>query len=68
MTTKAGIWIDHRKAVIVTLSPEGEHTTLIASNVEKHLERGGNSMTNRQVMAKLRSHFGLGAAGVQSER
>jgi hypothetical protein len=43
MTTKAGIWIDHRKAVIVTLSPEGEHTTLIDSNVEKHLARGGDS-------------------------
>jgi hypothetical protein len=143
MTTKAGIWIDHRKAVIVTLSPEGDHTTLIDSNVEKHLERGGDSplkgryearqvpaddsrqraltgelniyydaviavirdygsllifgpgeakvelhkrllkmklgarvaavetedkMTDRQVMAKLRTHFGLGAPGVQSER
>jgi len=43
MTTKAGIWIDHRKAVIVMLSPEGEHTTVITSNVEKHLERGGDS-------------------------
>jgi hypothetical protein len=43
MTTKAGIWIDHRTAVIVTLSPEGDHTTLITSNVEKHLERGGDS-------------------------
>jgi len=44
MTTKAaGIWIDHRKAVIVTLSPEGEHTTVVTSNVEKHLERGGDS-------------------------
>jgi len=43
MTTKAGIWIDHRKAVIVTLSPEGEHTTLIESNAEKHPEREGDS-------------------------
>jgi len=43
MTTKAGIWIDHRKAVIVTLSPEGEHTKLIESNVEKHPERDGDS-------------------------
>ncbi len=43
MTTKAGIWIDHRKAVIVTLSPEGDQTTLIASHVEKHLQRDGDS-------------------------
>ena len=143
MTTKAGIWIDHRKAVIVTLSPEGEHTTLIASNVEKHPERGGDSplkgpyearqvpaddsrqraltgelnsfydaviaairdygsllifgpgeakvelhkrllymklgarvvavetedkMTDRQVMAKVRTHFGLGTPGIQSDK
>jgi hypothetical protein len=143
MTTKAGLWIDHRKAVIVTLSPQGEHTTLIASNVEKHPERAGDSplkgpyeahqvpaddtrqraltgelniyygaiitairdcgsllifgpgeakvelhkrllraklggrvagvetedkMTDRQVIAKVRAHFGVGAPGVQSER
>ena len=143
MTSKAGIWIDHRKAVIVTLSPEGEHTTVINSNVEKHPERGGDSplkgpyearqvpaddsrqraltgelniyygavitairdcgsvvlfgpgeakvelhkrllrlklggrvaavqtedkMTDRQVVAKVRAHFGLGAPGAQSER
>lgn len=43
MTTKAGIWIDHRKAVIVTLSPQGEHTRHIVSNVEKHPERTGDS-------------------------
>jgi len=40
---KAGIWIDHRKATIVMLSPDAEHITLIASNVEKHLERAGDS-------------------------
>jgi hypothetical protein len=43
MTDKVGVWIDHRKAVIVVLSPDGEHTTLITSQVEKHLERGGDS-------------------------
>jgi hypothetical protein len=143
MTTQAGIWIDHRKAIIVTLSPEGEHTTIIASNVEKHPERGGDSplkgpyearqvpaddsrqraltgglniyygavitairdcgsliifgpgeakgelykrllrmklgnrvaaletedkMTDGQVVAKVRTHFGLGAPGVHSQR
>jgi len=43
MTDRAGVWIDHRKAVIVALGPDGEHTTLIASKVEKHGERGGDS-------------------------
>jgi len=43
MNDMAGIWIDHRKAFVVTLSPETDHTTLILSRVEKHLERGGDS-------------------------
>lgn len=44
MSDSAGVWIDHRKAVVVTVSPDGEHTTtLIASSVEKHPERGGDS-------------------------
>ena len=143
MTTKTGIWIDYRKAVIVMLSPEGAHTTLITSNIEKDPERGGNfplrgsyearrvpaddgrqraltgqldiyygavitaildcgtllifgpgeakvelhkrllrmklggrvagvetedDMTDRQVIAKVRAHFGLGAHDVQSQR
>ena len=39
----AGVWIDHRQAHIVGLTPDGESTTVILSNVEKHLERGGDS-------------------------
>jgi hypothetical protein len=39
----AGIWIDHRKAQIVGLTPGGEITTVILSNLEKHLERAGDS-------------------------
>jgi hypothetical protein len=42
-TSKAGVWIDQRKAVIVIVSPTEEHTTLIVSNVEKHPERSGDS-------------------------
>ena len=43
MTDRAGVWIDHRKAVVVALGPDGAHTTLITSKVEKHAERGGDS-------------------------
>ena len=43
MTTQAGIWIDHRKAVIVALSPEGEQIRHIFSHVERHPERAGDS-------------------------
>jgi hypothetical protein len=32
-----GLWIDHRKAVVVSISHEGEKTTEITSNMEKHV-------------------------------
>ena len=35
MKTTAGLWIDHRKAVIVTVSEKGEGTREIDSEVEK---------------------------------
>jgi len=37
MKTKVGMWIDHRKAVIVAVAGEGENITLIRSDVEKQL-------------------------------
>jgi hypothetical protein len=44
MTTNAGIWIDHRKAVIVTVGGPGEeHRSVILSKVEKHPERASDS-------------------------
>ena len=43
MNSKAGVWIDHRRSVIVMLTASGEQITHIDSNVEKHLERGGDS-------------------------
>jgi hypothetical protein len=39
----AGVWIDHRQAWIVFLSPPGEQITVILSKVEKHPGRGGDS-------------------------
>jgi hypothetical protein len=43
MIDSAGIWIDHRKAFVVTLSADAEHTQVILSKAQKHLERGGDS-------------------------
>ncbi len=43
MQGNAGIWIDHRKAIIVLVTPTGEHTALVVSMVEKHPERTGDS-------------------------
>lgn len=35
MNTTAGLWIDHRKAVIAIVSAEGEETIEVRSDVEK---------------------------------
>jgi hypothetical protein len=43
MKSNAGVWIDHRRSVVVTLTANGEQVTHIASHVEKHPERGGDS-------------------------
>jgi len=43
MNDNAGVWIDHRKARIVALTPGGELSTVVLSKVEKHLERSGDS-------------------------
>ena len=37
MKKRAGLWIDHRKAVIVIVTDEGEEIKEIASNMEKHI-------------------------------
>ena len=36
MKTQAGLWIDHRKAVVVTVSDEGSATMLLESHVARH--------------------------------
>jgi hypothetical protein len=43
MKQQAGVWIDHRKALIVTVTPDGEHTALIISHVETQARRAGDS-------------------------
>jgi hypothetical protein len=41
VATQAGLWIDHRKAVIVMVSGDGDSTKLVESNVEKHVRFSG---------------------------
>lgn len=43
MGTKVGLWIDHRQAVIVAVTDQGEEIGLIISKVEKQLRRSGDS-------------------------
>ncbi len=47
MKRAVGLWIDHRKAVIVAVTDQGEATSLIVSRVEKQRRRvaGIRSMT-----------------------
>jgi hypothetical protein len=43
MRTKVGLWIDHRKAIVVAVTDKGEETGLIISKAEKQLRRSGDS-------------------------
>lgn len=43
MKKAAGLWIDHRKAVIMVVTDQGEATRLIISKAEKQLRRTGDS-------------------------
>jgi hypothetical protein len=43
MRTKVGLWIDHRKAIVMAVTDKGEEIGLIISKVEKQLRRSGDS-------------------------
>ena len=43
MKKQIGLWIDHRKAVIVIVTDEGEELKKITSNVEKHVRFTGGT-------------------------
>lgn len=72
MATKAGIWIDHRKAIVVLISDQGRKIKKIASGVEKPLRSSGHSRSRhkytpndfiaedtleRKLMSQLRNFF-----------
>ncbi len=41
MGTRLGLWIDHRKALVVAVTDKGEETSLVISKVEKQPGRSG---------------------------
>jgi hypothetical protein len=41
--TRVGLWIDHRKALVVAITDKGEELGLIISKAEKQLRRSGDS-------------------------
>ena len=66
MKKRAGLWIDHRKAVIVTISEVGEETLEITSNMEKHVRFSGGTdsedgppedMRDRQFGTHLNTYY-----------
>jgi hypothetical protein len=40
---RVGLWIDHKKAIVVAITDGGEETGLIVSKAEKQLRRTGDS-------------------------
>jgi stalled ribosome rescue protein Dom34 len=48
MKSNVGLWIDHRKAVIVSLTDEGENVREVTSHVEKHVRFSGGEPEDQQ--------------------
>ncbi len=65
MKSEIGLWIDHRKAVIVTVTDEGEETKQITSNMEKHVrfssgaseDGSAEDVRDRQFGNRLNSYY-----------
>jgi len=63
MTKQAGLWIDHRKAIVVLITGEGEETKKIISGMEKHVRFGGREggsgedVSDRQFENHLNSFY-----------
>ncbi len=53
MGTKVGLWIDHRKALIVAVTDKGEEIRLIISKVEKQPGRSGGIRSTKPYEAHL---------------
>ena len=47
LEVEAGLWVDHREAIVVVLSGTGEETKRIPSNAEKQLRRAGDPSVAR---------------------
>jgi hypothetical protein len=60
-----GLWIDHRKAVVVIVSDEGEEVKEITSHMEKHVRFSGGAsedgssedVRDRQYENRLNSYY-----------
>ena len=48
MKRKVGLWIDHRKAVIISITGEFEEIKTIISGMEKHVRFSGEAQANTE--------------------
>ncbi|MEE9910864.1 MAG: hypothetical protein K4571_03985 [Deltaproteobacteria bacterium] len=53
MAAKIGLWIDHRQAVIISLTGKGADKTVIKSNAEKHIRAAGGSSLKGSFKSRL---------------
>jgi hypothetical protein len=60
MGKQAGVWIDHRKAVIVLIGDSGEEIKVVDSGVEKHVRFSGGMASDDASTEDVRDRqFGL---------
>jgi len=66
MKKVAGLWIDHRETVIVTMADDGEKTKRIESDMESHTrfsggsrseQGGGEDQQDRQFTGHLNTYY-----------
>lgn len=66
MTTRVGLWIDHRETVLVSIADGVEETKRIDSGMEKHVrfsggsrseQGGGEDQQDRQFTGHLNSYY-----------
>jgi molybdopterin converting factor small subunit len=73
MKKEIGLWIDHRKAVVVIVSDKGEEVKEITSHMEKHVRysndtsEGGSSedVRDRQFENRLNSFYAAVVAAIR---
>jgi hypothetical protein len=71
MRRHVGLWIDHRKAVVVSVTEQGEETSIIESDMEKHVrfsgspEVGAEDQRDRQFKGHLSEYYDRVIASVR---
>jgi stalled ribosome rescue protein Dom34 len=73
MDKRAGVWIDHRKAVIVILDGKAEVMTTVDSGMEKHVRFAGGSsedgstedVRDRQYASHLAKYYDTVVASIR---